>query len=513
LVHGAIFGESSTKLELDFDRSRWPSTPKMFWFGPAESSSRRTPESSLCRSSTAYDDGMRISKLAGAVALIVPLSACYQFGELDNLGFILDVADPLFEFASGDRMLAGTHMCPELGFVNFGVDEGHLIDPSNVHCFSETLTGPAQFDAEHCLTLDTPGTVTWELTPTDLADCEPNYTGDRMVMEVVAASNDLRLGFDDWRVRAPFAYSEADVPQTVVGLTPGRTLADLREDPNAARRVFAGQLDTPMLRLDDDLGQVYFADPDVVFEVIGEGATAVEPIPPVDPEEFSSESRYPGEQPLVLEPDAVARVRATLPGNLVFESPELIAVPASDAASLELLVMLVDGGPVYAYAEVRDAQDRVLHGAPIEWGVVDGALGVAPGDLTSEVRTGEYALLDSGCEPPSETEPLERHAILRARVGALEDTVELTWIEEPEQPNDLFPFEPGESCMFGGDDETGDGDTGGNDEIGEAGDEDPGVDDGGCACSSEGNQPAPTGPAWLALAALLFVRRRSDLRN
>jgi MYXO-CTERM domain-containing protein len=434
---------------------------------------------------------MHIARLAVALALITPLAACYQYGELGKLGFELGVADALYEFESGERVLVGTHLCPRLAFANFGIDEGHLVDPSNEHCFSETLAGPAQFDAEHCWMLDSPGEVIWEITATREDGCEPQYSGDRMVLEVVAPSDDLQLGFDDWRVRMPTAPQSVladDEPQTVIGLSPGRTLDDLREDPGAARRVFAGQLDTPMLRLDDDLGRIYFADADVTFELVGEGATPVEPTEPIEPGEYSTESRYPGERPLVLDPDAVARVRATLPGGVVLESPELIAVAPSDAASLDLLVMLADDGvPVAAYAEVRDGQDRVLHAAPIEWGVVEGAIAVFSGHLGNEARTDEYAILSADCEPPSESEPIERHAVLRARLGALEDTVELTWIEPPVEPDDNdLPFEPNPNCMFG---------------------DDPGVDDGGCACSTDA-ESRNGGPTWLALAALLFVRRR-----
>jgi MYXO-CTERM domain-containing protein len=450
---------------------------------------------------------MRFVGVVLPLLIIAPLAACYQYGELGNLGFTLGIADPLLEFESGDRVLVGTRLCAQLGFANFGIDEGHLVDPSNEHCFSETLTGPVQVDAEECWTLDEPGEVVWEWTPTQLDDCEPTYMGDRMVFDVAAPTGELRLGFDDWRLRVPIVFGVD--PQGVVGLAPGRTLADLREDPGAERRVFAGQLDTPMLRLDDDLGRLFFADADVAYELIGEGAAAVEPYEPVDPEELSAETRKAGERPLTLDPDALARIRTTLPGGLVVESPELIAVPLTDASSLDLVVMLYDlGSPAFAYAEVRDEQDRVLHAAPIEWDVTEGALAVYPGNLAGEARSGEYAQLGAECLPPSETVPVERHAVLRARLGDLEDSVELTWIEQPVEPDDDdLPFEADEECMFA--DDEGDSADEGNDEVGEAGD-DPGIeDDRGCACSSEPDRNA-TGPAWLALAALLFVRRRRD---
>lgn len=428
---------------------------------------------------------MRVPSIAGALALIIPLTACYHDAELGNLGITVGLVDLLYEFESGDRVLVGTHLCLHLGFANYGVDEGTLVDPSNEHCFSQTLSGPAQPDTENCWILDTPGTVTWEWTPTNLDDCKPEFQGDRMVVEVTAPSDDFRLGFDDWRIRVPTTHHifGDDAPPTLVGLA-ASSIEDLREDPSAARRVIAGQVDAPMLRLDDDLGRVYFAD-DVVFELVGEGATAIEP-PPIGDEP----AEIAGEQPLRLEPNAIARVRATFPNDLVLESPELIAVPVSDAASLDLMVVLYDTGtPFAAYAEVRDAESRVLHAAPIEWSVAEGAIGVTPGDLRIDVRTSEYAILATECDA-AEAEPVERHAVLRARLGDLEDTVELTWIEQPADPNDLI----GESCMFG--DEPDDTD-------------DPEVDDPGCACTTDA-EPPTTAPAWLALAALLFVRRRRD---
>jgi MYXO-CTERM domain-containing protein len=414
-----------------------------------------------------------------AIVLCVPLVACYHHrGELGNLGFELGIVDTLHEFESGDRVLVGTRLCPALAHAKVG-DEVQPLGSLDQQCFSEVVSGPAQFDTHHCWALDTLGEVIWEVIPTNVEGCDPEYQSDRIVVEVAAPSGAVQLGFDDWRLRFPLTVSRFEgISYEVVGLESGQTHDDLREDPGSPRRVFEGQLDTPMLRLDDDLGRLYMGD--VAVELVGEGAR---PVGWPDPETPAGKIRLPGERPLVLEADAVARVRATLPGGLVLESRELIAVPPSEAASLDLVVMLQAGIPTYAHARVRDAEGRVLHAAPIEWSVAEGALRVLPGDLDNQARSGEFAVVGGGCEPPSESTFIERHAVLRARLGTLEDTVELTWAEPPVQPG--TPFQPDENCEFSpwwtGDQTS--------------------------SCSVDADR-SPMGVAGLALAALLFVRRR-----
>lgn len=242
-----------------------------------------------------------------------------------------------------------------------------------------------------------------------------------------------------------------------------------------------------MLRLDDELGRVWFDD--LELEIVGDGAMEVEPNPNPNGEGLFGDGVYefplPGERPLMLSPSAVARIRATLPSGEILESPELISVPPSAAASLDLMVTSASAEqPIYAYAEVRDAEGRVLHGAPVEWSVGEGALAVKPGDLTTEARTQEYAVLGLACEPPP-SEPTERHAMLIARLGDLEDRVVVTWTARPEGPNPLEQrFEGDANCMFG---------------------EDPDVADFGCACSSDERAPVSGG---LLLLSLLAIRRR-----
>jgi MYXO-CTERM domain-containing protein len=84
---------------------------------------------------------------------------------------------------------------------------------------------------------------------------------------------------------------------------------------------------------------------------------------------------------------------------------------------------------------------------------------------------------------------------LIARIGELEDRVEVTWTALPEESDEPDqPFEPDETCMFGDEVEN---DAGGSD--------DPNVGDFGCACASDERSPTSGG---LLLLGLLALRRR-----
>jgi MYXO-CTERM domain-containing protein len=450
--------------------------------------------------SPCYAAFVRVPAWLLVLSLLGPL-ACYAPGELGELGFDLRLADILYEYRSGGRVLVGTKICPHVMMAKR--DDGTSVlfpgsyeSESLLPCMDESVLGPAQFDADRCWSLDAPGEVTWSLSPNGA--CE--FDGDSIRLQIVEPSPMLRLGFDDWRVRSPSAaeWLDQDVIPVVVGLAPGRTLADVREDPSAPRLVVNGQLDVPMLRLDDELGRVWVDD--LELEIVGDGATAVEP--EVDRFGLVNGERWPGERPLMLSPTAVVRIRATLPSGETLESPELLAVPPTAAASLDLMVASAgeESEYAYAYAEVRDAEGRVLHGAPIEWAVGEGALSVRSGDLSLETRTQEYAWLGLECEPPP-TAPTERRATLIARIGELEDSVEMIWTALPVPPSDPDrPFEPDEDCMFG--DESGSDESGAEDESGAD------VADFGCACASDERSPGSGGLLLLGLLALGLRRPR-----
>lgn len=435
----------------------------------------------------------------------LPLLGCSTMGELGQIGFALSLADMALEFESGDRILDGSRVCPEIDEVNNNDGSRRWVSSESAAvraCYVEELTGPAELDAEQCLAFSGSGEVLWSLEPS--GECE--WPGDRLRFSVVEPGPDLRLGFDDWRARMPPNHAD-DV--TVVGLAPGRSLADLREDPSAPRLVAAGQLDVPMLRLDDADGRVFWTEPEVTLTHVGDGLAVVEPID--DPDAGFYEFRGIGEYPLTLEVGAVATIQAALPNGAVLESPELIAVSATTAAASLDLVVLVDlqsGAPTVAFAELRDAEGRVIHGAPVEWSVLEGVLPVTPADLGEPGRTAEYASLDGLCKRLLSIE-VERRAVLHARFGVLEDSVELLWTQGPSlgEPDPNSPFTPDEACLFG---EPSDGETDGD--TGDSGDELGGdALSGGCGCTTqERGSPAAL---LLALAGVGLLRRRNRMTD
>jgi MYXO-CTERM domain-containing protein len=411
-------------------------------------------------------------------------------GELGNLGFELSsLSETLYEFESGDQLLAGARVCPSLYSVR-GADGTHrtistLEDEVAVwSCFAVQLLG-AEADDEGCLHMPEAGEVLWSFEPTGA--CE--WGGDHLRFTVVDAEPTLRLGFDDWRIRYGIDKPDAEV----VGLAPGRSLAELREDPAAPRLVAAEALDVPLLRLDDAGGRVYWTRSQITLAHSGEGLTPVEPSddPSDNPHGLDEVVEF-YEYPLTLAPDTVARIEATLPDGSVLESPELIAVSAATAAaSLDLVALLDDGAPYYAFAEVRDAEGRVIHGAPVEWSVLRGALPVLPGSLGNFARTAEYVWLEGDCARATKA-PVERRAVLQARLGELEDSYEFVWIDDHNGSS------PDPWCMYGEPYDEPEGESDDDDEpSGETG-EGPGgatsVD--GCGCTSE----APSAPTpWLLL--------------
>ncbi|PRP92825.1 hypothetical protein ENSA5_47380 [Enhygromyxa salina] len=421
------------------------------------------------------------------LALLPTLAACSHWGEADYLGFgFPDFVDDLVDFESGDLILRGSPLCPEIEFRRdddgtqryLSGDEREALRA----CFDESISGPAQLDDGGCIHFDGPGEVVWELTPDSCGD-----QTERMRFTVVEPDPAAQLGFDEWRLRL---VQESVVEGEVLGLAPGRSVEELQESPGAARRVFAGQLDAPLLRLDDSGGRVFWMNSDVSLELVGEGVEAVAPIPSDDPE--LNEWVMLGEQPLTLAPGSSGRVRATLASGEVYESPELIAVGLTEAASLDLVV-----ADTYAFADVRDAEGRLIHGAPIEWSVVEGALAITPGSLVWELRTGEYATLHDGNCEPAPAEPELRRAVVRARLGALEDTIEYEYLVEPiEEPDFGSLPEPDEDCMYGEAPETP--------ETPEEQDE-PAE---GCGCSSEGGG-SPLAPLAFGLGVLALLRRRA----
>jgi MYXO-CTERM domain-containing protein len=407
--------------------------------------------------------------------LIPVLAGCYHPGEAGYLGFDFpNFGDFLAEFRSGDQLLLGTRLCPEIAEVLHDDGEHQILYDTQRDefraCFDEVVSGPASLDADGCLEFQGAGEVTWELTPNSCGD-----QSERMRFTVIEPTPDLQLGLDEWRLRL---LQEPVFDADPIGLAPGRDIAELQESSSEPRRVLAGQLDVPLMRFDNANGRVYWMSEDVGFELVGDG---LEPYVPGDTGSFEDWAST-GALPLRMNPGSSGRVRATLPGGQVVESPELIAVSQDAAVSLDLIA--VDR---YLFADVRDAEGHIIHAAPIEWSLAEGAMAVTPGSLNNELLTAEYAMFHHGrCEEPPSTEPEVRHAVVRARLGELEDTVEVEYVVDP--PESDFSLGADADCLYAdapADDETGPD---------------------GCACSTE--ERAPTAPLLLAAGMLALLRRR-----
>lgn len=416
---------------------------------------------------------MRSTSLS--LLLIPMLAGCSHWGESNYLGFEFpQLSDLLAEFRSGDQLLLGTRLCPAIAERRDAADEASYVLQEERDelraCFDEAVTGPASIDADGCLVFSGVGEVSWELTPDSCGD-----EVERMRFTLVEPSPDLQLGIDEWRLRL---LHEPAFDAQLIGLAPGRDISELSESSTQPRRVFEGQIAAPVVRFDNQNGRVYWMQSDVELELVGAGLESVET------SDDSLEQWANGSiLPLRMSPGSSGHVRATLVGGEVYESPELIAVSLEEAASLDLVA--VDG---YLFADVRDADGNLLHAAPIEWSLDEGALALEPGSLDEDngLLTGEYASYWHGnCEEPPDSEPEVRHAVVRARLGELEDTVEIEYVVDP--PESDFSLGPDAACLYA---ET----------------PDPDVQD-GCACTT--NDRSPVGPLFLSVGVLALLRRRS----
>lgn len=406
--------------------------------------------------------------------LLLPLLAgCSAWGESNYLGFEFpQLSDMLSEFRSGDQLLLGTRLCPSIAERRDADAVVYLVAEERDElraCFDEVVDGPATLDADACLAFTGVGEVSWDLTPSDCGE-QP----ERMRFTLVEPSPDLQLGIDEWRLRI---LHEPALEAELSGLAPGRTAAELSERPSEPRRVYAGQVDAPVMRFDNAIGRVYWMTPDVEFELVGAGLERV------DTEADTLETLgNDAVLPLRMSPGSSGRVRASLSGGQVYESPELIAVSPDDAASLDLV-----SADNYLFADVRDAEGHLIHAAPIEWSVDEGALAIEPGSLGGDngLLTPEYASYwDGSCEPRPTAEPELRRAVVRARLGELEDTIEIEYMVEPDSG---FTLGPDSDCRYA--------ETPGND-----------VTETGCACTT--SERAPVAPLLASVGLLALLRRR-----
>jgi MYXO-CTERM domain-containing protein len=179
-------------------------------------------------------------------------------------------------------------------------------------------------------------------------------------------------------------------------------------------------------------------------------------------------------------------------GDELFPLAEVVATPAEEAASIEVVAGYFEGHPFGARALVRDGEGHVIYGAPVEWSLVEGELALHPFDITP--LPPEYTMIDDACvPPPTAAEP--RRAILRAQLGALSDELELEWTAMPPETASEEPFAPAKTCVRG---------TNTPDDPAEPG-EDDSLGDRGCNCAST---PGAGLGGWAWLLLLLGLGRR-----
>jgi MYXO-CTERM domain-containing protein len=409
--------------------------------------------------------------------LLIPvLAGCYHPGEADYLSFEFpSFGDFAAEFRSGDQLLLGTRLCPEIAEVHHDDGEDQLLweDAQREEfraCFDEAVSGPASLDADGCLAFEGIGEVTWELTPNSCGD-----RAERMRFLMVEPTPELQLGFDEWRLRS---LQDPAFEANASGLAPGRSIAELQESPSEPRRIVAGQIDVPVMRFDNTNGRMYWMSEDVEFELVGEGIELLS---------YDGTTTFEGgdggDFPLRMNTGSSGRVRATLPGGQVYESPELIAVTADAAVSLDLIAV---AEYQYLFADVRDAEGHLIHSAPIEWSLDEGTMALTLGSLDNEGLTREYASYWHGrCEKPASAGPELRQAVVRARLGELEDTIEVEYLQAT--LDDYNMWGPSEGCLAAN----------------------PPSDEpasNGCACTTD--ERAPTAPLVVAVGMLALLRRR-----
>lgn len=393
-------------------------------------------------------------------------------------------SQPLFysateSFVSGSRVLQGSRACLEIESVFTG--ESWWVDGSFDQCYAITRNGEP-FEDGSCATFDELGEVLFEYTPLDTCpfdDVVEQLVPDRYRLQVNAADG-LRGRLEWWQER----LAEIWLHPGPRGSFPNDWIPTIDEP---LRLVPDVEVQFPIVLVDAAAEHVAWDfEQGQLLESRG-GATPRQ-LPPSADDSAYALSIGPGER---------SSLALALPG-IELPVAEVIATPVDDAVSLEIVVAYDQGSeqgpdewgePVAARALVRDAEGRVILGAPVEWTLVEGHLAVVPGTGDIVVGPPEYLNIGDDCEPPPSAPELRR-ATLRAELGTLVHEVELEWTVLPDEEPSEDPFAPNPACQRGG--------------------EADGLDDRGCGCAASGSRD--TGWAMLGLVMLGALRRRRRAR-
>ncbi|MFZ6181447.1 MYXO-CTERM sorting domain-containing protein [Nannocystis pusilla] len=373
---------------------------------------------------------------------------------------------PLFYSAvnqpSGLRALQGSTVCFDAGLPDSPDDGGF---DGIEGCFDMAIAGVPFVDAD-CVTLDGPSGVQVDYTPR--ADCaieEAELFLDRFRVEVVPVDG-LRARLE-WHLEHLAEHFGERLTSRPADLIPGAD-EPLRLVPDFTVGFPVNVIDAAGERVGWDLSQGR------VLETKGGG--------PARPLALLEDTDVLW--PVRVGPGETSTITLEVAGA-VLPVATVVATPAEAAASLEIVAALADA-PLGARAIVRDAEGRVLVGAPVTWSLVEGELALT---TISEFTPPEYTMIADDCAPPP-TAPESRRAVLRAQLGALSDELEIEWTVKPPEETSDEPFSPDPACQRG----TGRADDGG-------------LGDRGCNCAT-GPQDGRAGWAWLAALTWMIGRRR-----
>lgn len=401
-----------------------------------------------------------------AIASVAVIGCTGANGEEGHLHVSLS---PLFYSAvhqpSGLRALQGSTVCFDAGLPD-PADGGW--DGIEV-CYDMAIAGVPFVDGD-CVTLDGPSGVQVDYTPR--GDCpveEAEVLPDSFRVEVVPVDG-LRARLE-WQLEHLAEHLAERLTARPADVIPGAD-EPLRLVPDVTVGFPVNVIDAAGERVGWDLSQGR-----VLETKAGGQARTLTPIE--DTEALWAVRVGPGETSTIT----LEVAGAVLPVATV------VATPVEQAASLEIVAALA-GAPFGARAVVRDAEGRVIVGAPVEWSLVEGELALT---AVNDFAPPEYRFIEDDCVPPP-TAAESRRAVLRARLGALSDELELEWTATPPEPTPEGPFEPDPACQRG---------------TGPAGDD--GLGDRGCNCAA-GPEDGPAGWAWLAALTWLLGRRRRAAR-
>ena len=369
--------------------------------------------------------------------------------------------------SSGDALLVGTPVCPDLGRTeNVDTDAPADADPSTdtdapigaaptdtgAACSAGELTG-ATWEGD-CFSADAPGQIVWRF---DAGDCgvDPLPTDDEFHLRSVAPE-DVSARVDFWTEAAAEAlglHASGDVDALALP-APHTTVNVLADTPTG----FDVRLDA--LNPDDSTTPTAFRIPDVVWSMSGFGTA-----------KRSDDGYAVVDVPADNEDELWMNV-----AGAQFEVGAFRGVVPKDVDHLSLVAWSgtpdTSPGPVGARALGVTATGEPVFGLDVNWSVLHGPLAISRVLYAGQPG---YVSVSDTCIPPSKRGG-PRTATLRASWGLLTATVDLAWEGTAGTSEDDADFVRDPNCQ------------------------------GACGCASA---PTPTGAgALLGFVAITARRRR-----